>query len=171
MALYKQGSQREEDHKAQGLKSRVSGRSHDGSTRVVNGTGPDCRGAGLRLGPGRNVFYCQNKNKKEWGWTRDHTALVTDRQGYLCDCFLQTYVIARKKGKKKGPTVASWQISRRKRGTLDTGGFVLFGAFASRRYIRRAGGWGLLPLRHFTDSEGTEISAFQPSSFFFLNNT
>ena len=80
MALYKQGSQREEDHKAQGLKSRVSGRSHDGSTRVVNGTGPGCRGAGLRLGPGRNVFYCQNKNKREWGWPRDHTALVTGRQ-------------------------------------------------------------------------------------------
>lgn len=38
MALYKQGSQREEDHKAQALKSRVSGRSHDGSTRVANGT-------------------------------------------------------------------------------------------------------------------------------------
>lgn len=38
MALYKQGSQREEDHKAQALKSRVSGRSHDGSTRIANGT-------------------------------------------------------------------------------------------------------------------------------------
>lgn len=38
MALYKQDSQREEDHKAQALKSSVSGRSHDGSTRIANGT-------------------------------------------------------------------------------------------------------------------------------------
>lgn len=38
MALYKQDSQREEDHKAQALKSRVSGRCHDGSTRIANGT-------------------------------------------------------------------------------------------------------------------------------------
>ena len=154
MALYKQGSQREEDHKAQGLKSRVSGRSHDGSTRVVNGTGPGCRGAGLRLGPGRNVFYCQNKNKKEWGWTRDHTALVTDRQGYLCDCFLQTYVIARKKGKKKrtnGGKLADFKAKAGHFGPLEA--LFCFGAFASRRYIRRAGrGGGLLPLSHFTDS-------------------
>lgn len=67
MALYKQGSQREEDHKAQGLKSRVSGRSHDGSTRVVNGTGPGCRGAGLRLGPGRNVCFIVKIKIKESG--------------------------------------------------------------------------------------------------------
>lgn len=73
----------------------------------------------------------------------------------------------KKKKKKKVPTVASRQISRRKRGTpgpLEA--LFCFGAFASRRYIRR---WGLLPLRHF-DSEGTEISAFQPSSFFFFSN-
>lgn len=67
MALYKQGSQREEDHKAQALKSRVSGRSHDGSTRVANGTGS----GGRRLLCGvwdrakkKNKKTEQNKNQR-----------------------------------------------------------------------------------------------------------
>lgn len=59
MALYKQGSQREEDHKAQALKSRVSGRSHDGSTRVANGTVSG--GSGLLCG----VWGRAKKRKKE----------------------------------------------------------------------------------------------------------
>lgn len=62
MALYKQGSQREEDHKAQALKSRVSGRSHDGSTRIANGTVSG--GSGLLCGVwGRAKKKKKNKMK------------------------------------------------------------------------------------------------------------
>lgn len=121
MALYKQGSQREEDHKAQGLKSRVSGRSHDGSTRVVNGTGPGCRGAGLRLGPGRNVCFIVKIKIKESGGGLVITlrCWLTDKVIYVTAFCKPTWSQVRKKEKKKGPTVASRQISRRKRGTLD----------------------------------------------------
>lgn len=67
MALYKQGSQREEDHKAQALKSRVSGRSHDGSTRVANGTVSG--GSGLLCGvwgrAKKKEKRKQNETKKE----------------------------------------------------------------------------------------------------------
>lgn len=66
MALYKQGSQREEDHKAQGLKSRVSGRSHDGSTRVVNGTEPGCRGLVCIWDRAKKCFIVIIKIR-EWG--------------------------------------------------------------------------------------------------------
>lgn len=50
-------------------------------------------------------------------------------------------------------------------GTLTTVGFFLFALVLL--LVEDTMGV-LLPLRHFTDSEGTEISAFQPSSFFFF---
>lgn len=79
MALYKQGSQREEDHKAQGPKSRGSGRSHDGSARAANGTGSGGRGlaCGVRDQEKRCFFIVTIKIRV--GWTRDHTALVTEK--------------------------------------------------------------------------------------------
>lgn len=66
MALYKQGSQREEDHKAQGLKGRVSGRSHDGSTRVVNGTESGGRGLVCIWDRAKTCFIVIIKIR-EWG--------------------------------------------------------------------------------------------------------
>lgn len=66
MALYKQGSQREEDHKAQGLKSRVSGRSHDGSTGVVKGTEPGCHGLVCIWDRAKKCFIVIIKIR-EWG--------------------------------------------------------------------------------------------------------
>lgn len=82
MALYKQGSQREEDHKAQGLKSRVSGRSHDGSTRVANGTVSGGRGfvRGIR-DRAKTCFIVVVKRRV--GWASDHTALVTEKVIYV----------------------------------------------------------------------------------------
>lgn len=78
MALYKQGSQREEDHKAQGLKSRVSGRSHDGSTRVANGMVSGGRElvCGIR-DRAKTCFIVTIKIRV--GWTSDRTALVTEK--------------------------------------------------------------------------------------------
>lgn len=78
MALYKQGSQREEDHKAQGLKSRASGRSHDGSTRVANGTGSGGRGLGGGVGDrAQTCFIVTIKIRVRWN--RDHIAWVTEK--------------------------------------------------------------------------------------------
>lgn len=82
MALYKQGSQREEDHKAQGLKSRVSGRSHDGSTRVANGT--ESGGRGLVCGIWDRAKTCFIvRIKIRVGWTSDHIAFVTEKVIYV----------------------------------------------------------------------------------------
>lgn len=50
------------------------------------------------------------------------------------------------------------------RGTLTTVGFFFLFALVLLLVEDMMG--VLLPLRHFTDSEGTEISAFQPSSSF-----
>lgn len=83
MALYKQGSQREEDHKAQGLKSWVRGRSHDGSTRVANGT--ESGGRGLVCGMrdrAKRCFRVKIKNTRV-GWTSEHIALVTEKVIYV----------------------------------------------------------------------------------------
>ena len=82
MALYKQGSQREENHKAQGLKSRVSGRSHDGSTRVANGT--ESGGRGFVCGVWDRAKTCFIVTIKiRVGWTSDHIALVTEKVIYV----------------------------------------------------------------------------------------
>lgn len=80
MALYKQGSQREEDHKARGPKSRGSGRSHDGSARAANGTGSGGRGlAGGVRDRAKRCFFFIVTIKIGVGWARDHTALVTEK--------------------------------------------------------------------------------------------
>ena len=75
----------------------------------------------------------------------------------------------KKKKKKKGPTVASRQISTRKRGTLDHWRlcFVLVLLLVGGIYDRGGGvvcfPFAILPIR-----KEPRLSAFQPSSFFFL---
>lgn len=79
---------------------------------------------------------------------------------FLCDCFLQTYVIAsnqkreqREVGKFHGECGDTWA-------THCKALFVLV-------LLLVEGTTGvLLPLRHFTHWGGTEISAFQPFFFF-----
>lgn len=96
------------------------------------------------------------------GWTSDHIALGTEKVIYVTAFCKPTW----SQVTKKGQTVRSRQISRRKRGTLTTVAFVCFGAFASRRYD---GGFASpSPFYRFGRSQDKCFSTFV-LFFFFLN--